>query len=82
MNIYYRASSDVERHAELSENLPSLEGQHFVDNSKDFLAKHAIRTLLLGWNLLKFKTQSRWISAHLMFQHQRDQPKTKRVRVK
>lgn len=39
MNIYYRASSDVERHAELSENLPSLEGQHSVDNSKDFLSE-------------------------------------------
>lgn len=30
-----------------------------------FLAKHVIRTLL-GWTLLKYKTQSRWISAHLM----------------
>lgn len=38
MNIYYRASSDVERHAELSENLPSLEGQQSVDNSKDYIS--------------------------------------------
>lgn len=45
-----------------------------------FLAKHVIRTLL-GWNLLKYKTQSRWISAHLMLQTKKVQTKTKRVRV-
>lgn len=38
MNNYYRASSDVERHAELSENLPSLEGQQSVDNSIDYFS--------------------------------------------
>lgn len=38
MNNYYRASSDVERHAELSENLPSLEGQQSVDNSKNYFS--------------------------------------------
>lgn len=46
-----------------------------------FLAKHVIRTLL-GWNLLKYKTQSRWISAHLMLQTKKVQTETKRVRVK
>lgn len=46
-----------------------------------FLAKHVIRTLL-GWTLLKYKTQSRWISAHLMLQTKKVQTKTKRVRVK
>lgn len=46
-----------------------------------FLAKHVIRTLL-GWTLLKYKTQSRWISAHLMLQTKKVQTETKRVRVK
>lgn len=39
-----------------------------------FLAKHVIRTLL-GWTLLKYKTQSRWISAHLMLHPKKSKPK-------
>lgn len=35
MNIYYRESSDVERHAELSESLLSTEGQQSADSFQD-----------------------------------------------